>query len=177
GAVAAARRGKLLHALFERLPAVAPAARRTAALAWLERQGGDLDAAARAALADTALAVIAAPHFAALFGPDALAEAPIAALVGDLVIAGKVDRLLVTNDFIQIIDFKTGSRVPRDAGGVERYHLRQMAAYAAALATIFPDRRIEAALLFTHDATLIELPAALLAAHAPGVAATMGGAP
>ena len=80
-------------------------------------------------------------------------------------------RLLIADDFIQIVDFKTGSRVPRDAEAVERYHLRQMAAYAAALAKIFPDRRITAALLFTHDATLIDLPAELLAAHAPGVVA------
>jgi ATP-dependent helicase/nuclease subunit A len=167
GMIAAAERGKLLHALFERLPGVAPDARRATALAWVAVNGAGLDAPAQAALVDRALAVIDAPQHAAIFGPDALAEAPIAAVVGEIVIAGKVDRLLITEDVIQIVDFKTGSRVPRDADAVERYHLRQMAAYAAALAKIFPDRRITAALLFTHDATLIELPAALLAAHAP----------
>ncbi len=175
GMIAAAERGKLLHALFERLPAVAPDQRRAAALAWVAVNGSGLDATVQTALVDRALAVIEAPAHAAIFGPDALAEAPIAAVVGEIVIAGKVDRLLVTDALIQIVDFKTGSRVPRDATAVERYHLRQMAAYAAALAKIFPDRRITAALLFTHDATLIELPAALLAAHAPGVVAAATG--
>jgi ATP-dependent helicase/nuclease subunit A len=150
---------------------VAPQQRRAAALAWVAINAPGFDAAARVALVDRALAVIEAPQHAELFGPDALAEAPVAALVGETVIAGKVDRLLIKPDFIRIIDFKTGSRVPRDAGDVERYHLRQMAAYAAACAKIFPDRRIEAALLFTHDATLIDLPATLLADRAPGVTA------
>jgi len=164
----AAERGKLLHSLFEQLPAVAPEARRATALGWMKINGMGFDPAEQLALVERALAVIEAPQYAAIFGPDALAEAPVAALVGEIVIAGKVDRLLITDDFIQIIDFKTGTRVPRDAASVERYHLRQMAAYVAALGKIFPDRRIGAALLFTHDATLVALPAELLAAYAPG---------
>ena len=42
------------------------------------------------------------------------------------------------------------------------YHLRQMAAYAAALGVIFPGRRVEAALLYTAGPKLFALPAALL---------------
>lgn len=165
----AAARGKLLHTLFEQLPAVAPAVRAQTALAWAARKAGDFDAAEQAALVAQALAVIDAPAHAALFGPDALAEAPIAARVGDIVVAGKVDRLLVTATEVQVIDFKTGNRVPNRPEDVELYHLRQMAAYVAALAKIFPDRPVRAALLFTAAARLIELPPALLAAHAPAV--------
>ena len=47
-------------------------------------------------------------------------------------------------------------------------HIRQMAAYAAALGVIFPDRAIEAGLLYTSAPRLISLPPALLAAHKPG---------
>jgi ATP-dependent helicase/nuclease subunit A len=46
-----------------------------------------------------------------------------------------------------------------------------MAAYAAALAVIFPDRAIEAALLYTAGPELHVLPPALLAAHKPGFVA------
>lgn len=167
-AKAAARRGQLLHTLFERLPGVAVEQRAGVAAAWLARAAPNLPAAERDGIATCALDIIAAPRFAALFGPDALAEAPIAATVGAVVIAGTVDRLLIEPARVQVIDFKTGARVPADAASVAPYHLRQMAAYVAALARIFPDRTIEAALLYTHDATLIDLPAALLAANAPG---------
>src|SRR3546814_16028051 len=73
-----------------------------------------------------------------IFAPDALAEAPVAAVVGETVVAGTVDRLLVTDGHVRVIDFKTGSRVPARLAEVPVYHLRQMAAYVAALETVFP---------------------------------------
>ena len=166
-ALAAARRGQLLHTLFERLPGVASEDRARVGAAWLARIAPELDEVTRATLLDTALSIIEAPRFAALFGPDALAEAPIAATVGATVIAGKVDRLLIEADRVQLIDFKTGLKVPATADEAAPYHLRQMAAYVAALARILPTKRVDAALLYTATATLIELPPELLAAHAP----------
>ena len=168
-AQAAARRGQLLHTLFERLPRVAGGERARVGAAWLARTAPELDDAVRGTLLDTALGIIDAPRFAALFGPDALAEAPIAATVGTTVIAGKVDRLLIEAERVQLVDFKTGMTVPASAAAAAPYHLRQMAAYVAALAKIFPGKRVDAALLYTATATLIELPSALLAAHAPAL--------
>jgi ATP-dependent helicase/nuclease subunit A len=164
----AARRGSLLHALFERLPAVAPERRREAAERWLLRSAGVEDEAVARALADDACRVIADPRFAAIFGSDALAEAPVAAVVEGEVIAGTVDRLLVTPDRILVVDFKTGRRAPADLAAAPEHHLRQMGAYAAALRVIFPGRPVEAALLYTAGPTLIDLPAAVLEAHKPG---------
>jgi ATP-dependent helicase/nuclease subunit A len=170
---AAAERGRLIHALFERLPPIAPAARAEAAERWLAGPGGVADAGARREIAATVLAILDDPRFAALFGPDALAEAPIAAVVADgVVVSGTIDRLLVDDDMVRLIDFKTGRRAPATLGDVPVYHLRQMAAYAAALGVIFPDRRIEAALLYTATSALFELPPELLAAYKPGFAET-----
>jgi len=170
GARAAARRGQLLHALFERLPAVPAEARAARGAAWLARNAAELDDAARAQLLATVLGIVEDARFAELFGPDALAEAPIAAVVGTAVIAGKIDRLLVRPDRIRLIDFKTGRTVPATAADVPVYYLRQMAAYVAALKVVFTDRPVEAVLLFTETATAIDLPPAVLALHAPAAA-------
>jgi ATP-dependent helicase/nuclease subunit A len=143
---AAARRGSWIHALFERLPAVPPAERRAQAESWLARQGA-ADAAPR--IAAEVLAVLEDPAHAALFGPDALAEAPVAGLVGTRAIAGIVDRLLVTATDVLVVDFKTGLRVPPTAAEVPEGHRAQMAAYVAVLGRAFPGRRIRAALLYT----------------------------
>jgi ATP-dependent helicase/nuclease subunit A len=162
----AALRGRLLHALFERLPDVAPERRRAVAEQWLERSAGVADAGARAALADSACGIIADPRFADLFGADALAEAPIAAVIADgIVVSGIVDRLLVRDDRVLIADFKTGRRAPAALADIPAAHLRQMAAYRAALRVIFPDRPVEAALLYTAAPVLHPLPDALLDAH------------
>jgi ATP-dependent helicase/nuclease subunit A len=155
----AARRGVLLHALFERLPPVAPAERHSAALSWLHRSAGVEDAGVREEIAGAALALIEHPEFADLWTSDALAEAPIAATLPDgRVIAGTVDRLLVTADRVRVVDFKTGRQVPADWSQVPRGHAAQMEAYRDALGVIFPGRAIELALLYSAGPKLISLP-------------------
>jgi ATP-dependent helicase/nuclease subunit A len=163
----AAERGRLMHALFERLPPLAPAAREGAARAWLRARGvRDVDR-----VVAPVLAVLEDAALAPLFAPDALPEVPISATLADgRVIAGTVDRLLVTDGAVRVIDYKTGRHVPDDAAGVPPYHLRQMAAYRAALRVIFPDARVEAALLYTAGARLIALPDTLLDAVKPDLA-------
>ena len=47
-----------------------------------------------------------------LFGPGGLAEVTIAAVLGGQVLAGTIDRLLMTPDRIRIVDYKTARRVP-----------------------------------------------------------------
>ena len=175
--VAAVTRGLLLHALFERLPPVATATRRAAALRWLAAQAPMLDDAARMAMADEVLAILDDPAHAALFGPDSLAEVPLSAVVYGVVVAGIVDRLRVTDDAVTVIDYKTGRRIPGSAADVAPAYLRQMAAYRDALAVIFPGRRVETALLYTAGPRLIALDDAVLAPHKPGLLAAKANLP
>lgn len=160
----AARRGTLLHGLFERLPAVTPADRREAGLRWLKTQGADDPDS----LVDAALEVIHHPDLAAVFAPGTLAEAPLAGVVDGEVIAGTVDRLLVSASEVVVVDFKTGRKVPADAASVPDYYKAQMGAYAAVLQGIFPDRQVRAVLLYTAGPTRIDLPPEMLAAWRPG---------
>ncbi|MEO6582521.1 MAG: double-strand break repair helicase AddA [Sphingomicrobium sp.] len=154
---AAARRGTVIHQLFERLPGVRPEQRRPAALRWLEHSAGIIEPAEREALADLVGSILDDPRFADVFGPNSLAEAPIAATLADgRVIAGTVDRLLVEDRQISVIDFKTG-RAPAGDDQIPVYHRAQMAAYAEALGVIFPGRAIRSALLYTTGPRLIEL--------------------
>jgi ATP-dependent helicase/nuclease subunit A len=164
---AAAHRGQLLHALFERLPPVPPDRRHAAALRWLAGAGGVGDPGAAREIADAACAIIGDPAHTAIFAPDTLAEAPIAAVVGGHVVAGTIDRLRVTDDMIEVIDFKTGRRVPGGVDAVPEQHLRQMAAYVAALESVFPGRAVSAALLYTSGPVLIMLPSDVIARYKP----------
>ncbi|MEB3415205.1 double-strand break repair helicase AddA [Alteriqipengyuania sp. WL0013] len=165
----AARRGVLIHRLLERLPDVALENRREAGAAWLTRQAVALDEPTRAEMLDQALAVLDSPDFAALFSPRALAEIPLTAVVDGQVIAGTADRLLVTADTVTVVDYKTTRRPPAVIGGVPAATIRQMGAYAAALGAIYPGRRIEAAVLYTHAPRLITIPEAMLAAAKPAL--------
>src|SRR3546814_17055442 len=72
-----------------------------------------------------------------------------------------------SSDLAHVVDFKTGRFVPDNAAAVPRPHLRQMAAYAAALRVIFPGHMVEASLLYTSGPKMISLPQDLLVAHSP----------
>ncbi len=160
---AAAERGKLIHALFER---VTDAASLHAAERWLERNVTD-PAVDKARILSDVRGVIANSDWQDFFGPNARAEVPLAAVVGETVISGRIDRLVVEPGFVRILDFKTGRGVPADENGVAVPYLRQMAHYVAALQTIFPGARVEASLLFTYAPKLITLPDAILTPHKP----------
>ncbi|HYJ81988.1 MAG TPA: double-strand break repair helicase AddA [Allosphingosinicella sp.] len=165
---AAAQRGRLLHALFERLPDVPKDERAERAARWLERSAGVEDSELRRSLVEDSCRLIADPDHSELFGPGALAEAPIAAVVaGGLVVSGSVDRLLVGADRILVADFKTGRRAPASLEEIPVPHLRQMSAYVEALKIIFPGRPVEAKLLYTAAPMLFDLPSELLERYRP----------
>ncbi len=163
----AARRGVVIHRLLERLPGIPRAEREARAEAWLARQASDLVPEQRGEILRAALAVLDKPEFAAVFGPDALAEVPLAAVVGGQVVAGTADRLLVEPGRITVVDFKTARRPPATLDDVPAATLAQMGAYAAVLRTIYPDRTIAAALLYTQTPRLIAVPGEVLARHEP----------
>ena len=166
-----ARRGTLIHRLLERLPAVADG-RDAAARRWLARQAAEMPEAVREEIAAAALAVIGDARWAELFSPEALAEVPMAALVGSEVVSGTIDRLIIGPDRIRLVDFKTARRPARRLEEVPTGVLRQMAAYAAALEVAYPGRAVEAAVLYTQTPALIEIPAAILEAHKLGLGLT-----
>jgi ATP-dependent helicase/nuclease subunit A len=166
-ATEAARRGVLIHRLLERLPEVEPERRAEAAANWLSRQAKDLDPGSRAEIAERAIATIDNPDFAEVFGPNALAEIPLAANVEGIVVAGTADRLLVETGKVTVVDFKTAKRPPSDLAEIPLSTLRQMGAYASALQVIYPDHEIRAAVLYTQNLELIEIPANILAENNP----------
>lgn len=161
----AARRGSLIHALLERLPEVPAAERAAAAGRWLDRQAGDLAPELREEMLAAALAVLDHPDFAPIFSGAALAEVPLAATVDGVVVAGTADRLLIEEDAVTVVDFKTTRRPPASAADIPVATLRQMAAYVAALEAIYPGRRVRAGVLYTHAPVLLTPSEEALALH------------
>ena len=92
---------------------------------------------------------------------------PLAGVVGDVEIGGLVDRLAVTASTVMIADYKT-DRAPPDAPAlIPPGYLRQLAAYRAILALIYPERAVECLLIWTQTAAVMPVPGGMLDAHAP----------
>ncbi|MFQ6553763.1 double-strand break repair helicase AddA [Aestuariibius insulae] len=149
--------GKRVHTLLEILPDLDRGVWQNAARNHLTGKGtmAEIDRA----LAE-AVSVLATPTLTYIFAPGALAEvsvtAPLAALGGRR-IHGAIDRLIVEETRILAVDFKTNRTVPDRPEAVPDGLLRQMGAYAAALSLIFPERRIETAILWTATGALMPL--------------------
>lgn len=158
---AALERGRQIHRLLEYLPSH-PSSDWPDIAHGLLTDGDEASSPAEAAdLLTEARAVLQNPTLEFLFDADALSEVPLSATLTELNGArlhGIIDRLLIEETRILIVDFKTNAVVPDRPEHVPEGILRQMGAYHAALAQIYPDREIETAILWTRNADLMRLP-------------------
>ncbi len=165
------RRGLLIHRLLQSLPDLPASDRAAAGQAFLASPLHDLGRDQQQEILAEVLKVLEAPELAPLFGPGSRAEVPLAGLVettaGPQAIAGQVDRLLVENEVVSLIDFKSQRPAPTAPEDVPSLYLKQMAAYRALLARIYPGRAIRSYLLWTDQPRLMQLSDALLRDYAP----------
>ncbi|HJN59638.1 MAG TPA: double-strand break repair helicase AddA [Alphaproteobacteria bacterium] len=159
-------RGRLIHRLLELLPEQAPEMRAEMARRFLARPIHGLDKEARAEIATEVVAVLRDAGTAPLFGANSRAEVPLAAVMGEHVISGQVDRLLVEGDRVLVVDYKSGGGAAPGESAIPQVYLAQMADYRAVLRAIFPGREIRCALLFTDAPALLWLADAILDTHA-----------
>ncbi len=125
-----------------------------------------LGAADQQAIIGETMAVLNHPDFAALFGPDSVAEVPVVGLVGGRALSGQIDRLVVDGNSVLIVDYKTIRPVPASLDTVPPLYLEQLAAYRAAIAAVFPDKEIRCALLWTDGPMLMPVPPETLSGFA-----------
>jgi ATP-dependent helicase/nuclease subunit A len=167
-------RGNIVHRLMQSLPDVPPDRRAEAARRHIERQKTDFSAAECEAIAAGTLALLDDPRFAALFGPGSRAEVPIVGRIGERIVNGVVDRLVVAADSVLIADYKTNRPAPKDLAEMQaRYegYIVQLALYRAVLARLYPGRPIRAALVWTAVPSLMDIPAEALDRARPGLTA------
>jgi ATP-dependent helicase/nuclease subunit A len=163
----ALKRGTLVHRLLQSLPDVVADRRREAALSYLARNADGWTAEEQQALAEGAVALIADPRFAQAFAPGSRAEVSI---VGRLdrqerppaLVSGQIDRLVVTEHEVLIIDYKTNHAPPKTAAEAPQGYVRQLALYRAVLGKLYPQRSVRAALLWTETPELMEISAPAL---------------
>ena len=160
-AAQAMKRGTQIHALLEVLPALEKHRHFDVArdvLANLEGGANDDDILM---LTEEAQRVIAEKYVWDVFGKDGLVEVPFSAplpQVSDAKVSGIIDRLIIGDTSIQIVDFKTNRVVPNAPETIPEGVLRQLGAYAEAMSQIYPDHEIEVAVLWTQTAVLMPVP-------------------
>ncbi|CAM2744785.1 double-strand break repair helicase AddA [Brevundimonas diminuta] len=159
------RRGDLIHRLLERLPDLPSPDRPDAARRMLARER-DLTDDQRAEMIAAAFGVLDDARFAPVFGPGSRAEVALTGTAPDLPpgvsISGRIDRLVVTPQRVLVVDFKSNRPAPDQAEDADPAYILQMAIYAAVLRRLYPDRAVEAALVWTDGPKLMAVPQGLM---------------
>lgn len=158
-------RGSLIHKLLETLPDVPEARRAQSGERYLQSRP-ELSSEQRDDILKETLGILDHDNFAALFGPGSRAEVSISGhppgLPDTVRVNGQIDRLVITDHEVLIIDYKTNRPPPRSVADVPSVYLGQMAAYRSLLQALHPDKHVRCALLWTDIPDLMELPDGLL---------------
>ena len=150
--VDAKQRGTALHLLLHHLPRVLSEGWADVARALIPDDG------LRDNVMPEALALLNAPHLAAVFAADSLSEVTVTGQIGTRRMVGSIDRLIITDTTVTVVDYKSNQTIPVSADQIPEGILRQLGAYALAVAEIYPARRVEAAVLWTKAALLMPVP-------------------
>ncbi|AFX99603.1 double-strand break repair helicase AddA [Candidatus Endolissoclinum faulkneri L2] len=157
------KRGALLHRLFQVLPNLEPKHRPEAGRALISRHIDTFSHPDRIHdCLEEVLLVLNDPEFAPVFAFNSRAEVPI---IGQLLgpnglqnFSGIIDRLVVCNKFILIVDYKSNRSAPMSISYVEESYLQQMAAYRTLVSFLYPGRLVRCAFLWISVPCLMPIP-------------------
>jgi ATP-dependent helicase/nuclease subunit A len=159
------KRGLLAHRLLQSLPELPAGEREDAARRFLALPTHGLSIEEQDEIRGETVAVLGHPDFAPIFGPGSQAEVPLVGLVEGQALSAQIDRLVVQEDRVLVVDFKTLRPPPATEAEVAPIYLRQLALYKAALGEIFPGREIRCALLWTEGPRLMPISPERLAGY------------
>ncbi len=152
------RRGNVTHKLLQFLPDLDVSQRRDAALEFVHKNALDLSGGIGDEIVDEVLEILENPDFAPFFSSSSMAEVSVTGLMSDnRIVSGQIDRLVVTDEEVWIVDYKTNRPPPLDVKDVPAIYKRQLNAYRDSIAAIYPKHKINCALLWTDGARLMLL--------------------
>lgn len=152
------KRGNITHKLLQILPDLPMGKREQAARNYVSEPSHRLSKDVQNNIVCEVMAIVTHKDFAPLFGPGSIAEAPVTGFINNnQLVSGQIDRLLITDHEIMIIDYKSNRPPPYDEKDVPTIYINQMRTYATLMREIYPDREIKAALLWTDGCRLMPL--------------------
>ena len=158
--------------LLELLPPLQPEGRAQAGHQFLSQPLHGLNAETCDEILSEVINILEHTDFKPIFGINSRAEVALVGRVSlgatDEIVNGQVDRMVVTERDVYVIDYKTLRPVPTSAEKAPKNYLRQLALYRALLRGVWPERVFKSALLWTEGPVLMPICEALLDRHTPG---------
>lgn len=151
------KRGNITHKLLQILPDLPKEQWEKAAIRYVERPSHNITQNIANDIVKETMKILNDVKFANIFGENSIPEVPVTGIVDGEPISGQIDRLLVTDKEVLIVDYKTNRPPPLHEKDVPPIYKNQMRHYANIMREIYPGRQIRAALIWTDGARLMEL--------------------
>ena len=148
GQAAAMRRGVFIHQLLQYLPDV-PVDKWETVIKRLKPADVDVP--------ENLESLLKTEAYQFIFGANSLSEVPVVGVWKNKGVSGQIDRLIVGEKEVWIVDFKTNRHVPTTQASVPDVYKEQLSAYKGLIKDIFPDKVIKTYLLWTENLTLMEI--------------------
>lgn len=149
-------RGNVTHKLLEFLPDVAPENRESAAAKYVQKNAADISGEAQGSIVSEVMEIL--EEYSDFFKVGSMAEVPVTGLMPDnRIISGQIDRLLVEDGNIWILDYKTNRPPPTDEKDIPSIYRDQLTAYHDAIAEIYPEHVIHCGILWTDGPRLMRV--------------------
>lgn len=162
----AIQKGNATHKLFEVLPDIKPEDSKPLAKDYLEKTCPALSSKQRDEIIQSIFKVFSDDRFKAFFEGEGQAEVSLAGRLdiksGSMLVTGQIDRLIVSNDQVTILDYKTNRHVPQTLEETPDEYITQLALYRDLVARIYKDKAITSALLWTQTPELMVIPEEVL---------------
>ncbi|MCI5049477.1 MAG: double-strand break repair helicase AddA [Rickettsiales bacterium] len=163
GSALAIARGNLTHRLLQWLPSTEQSISKDDLLFLANQWAEDEVKHHCDAIVDEVMTTWQSDECSVLFGVEAHSEV---SLVGKYKakdgtyypISGQIDKLVVLPDRLIVADFKSNRNIPDSVEAVDGLYLRQLAMYDVLLRSLYPDREIQCALVWTAGAQWMDIP-------------------
>ena len=161
----ARKSGIALHSLLQYLAPLEPQGREKTGFFALEKILPDYPEEHKT-LVEKALSILNDPNAKRLFGKNSRAELPIF-VNGEkdgapITIIGRIDRTIVENDKVLLVDFKSSANIPMSPEQTRRQYLVQMGLYLRCGEKLFEGYEVSTAIYWTWNQTLMPMKNELL---------------
>ncbi|MBE6451192.1 MAG: double-strand break repair helicase AddA [Alphaproteobacteria bacterium] len=151
-------RGVLIHSLLQYLPVDCSLEDKIKAIdVYLEKNSDKLNKSSLLQIRKEIITLLTKPEFEEIFSKFSRAEVPIAGEIDDKIISAQIDRLVITDNKVIIVDFKTNRPAADNISSVPQVYLKQLDIYKQLMEKIYPQKIVETYILWTNTANLMKI--------------------
>ncbi|MBQ9034508.1 MAG: double-strand break repair helicase AddA [Alphaproteobacteria bacterium] len=150
------RRGTIIHKLLQYLPQT-KGDKQAIMQKFLQRHATGISESEQQQIIKEVLNLLNDERYAVIFGSKSRAEVPIMGEVDGKIISAQLDRLVVLDDKVIIVDFKTNRPAASNLEETPPAYKKQLTAYTELVQRIYPHHKTEAYILWTNVPRLMQV--------------------